>query len=73
MIFPGNHKRIDNIRVVVPSGGPRGKSHSTQEFLDTIHNRLKSYLKVAVLVLMYLCFNEIFFNFNNLLNDSYQR
>ena len=34
VLFPGNRKRIDNMRVVVPrvpSGGPRGKSHSTKE------------------------------------------
>ena len=31
VLFPGNRKRIDNMRVVALSGGPRGKSHSTQE------------------------------------------
>ena len=51
VLFPGNRKRIDNMRVVVPSGGPHGKSHSTQELyylgliLSSIYYRLKSYLK----------------------------
>ena len=66
VLFPGNRKRIDNnMRVVVPSGGPRGKSHSTQELyylgliLSTI--RLKSYLKEELQIFMHLNFNRIFF------------